>query len=622
MSHHQLDALAERYGVAVRYWGLDGVFHEVPDSTKRAILNAMGVVCDSDEAIAHSLAEAPSPVESDHFSTACFEPQWLIERRCWGVAIQLYALRSDRNWGIGDFQDLADIARITAAQGADFLGTNPLHALFLADPMRRSPFSPSNRRFLNPLYIAVDTLPGFAPGMADPGSCAALRATELVDYAGVAQLKLAVLEQVFAAWRQGGAPAPYEEAAFAAFVDQGGSALRAHALFEALSLHFAPMAGWHGWPSDYQDLQSPQVRDFVQSHADQIGFQLWLQWIASVQLEQAQQAARDAGMRIGLYLDFAVGEAPDGSASWGTPDQTMRGVTVGAPPDYFATQGQNWGLAPISPAHLRGEGISHYADMLAASMRSAGALRIDHAMGLRQLFMVPENASALEGAYVRYPLGAMVSALAGQSQGFGTLIVGEDLGNVPEGFRDIMARGAIYSYRIFYFERAGTDFLPPEHYPAQALACVSTHDLPTLPGWWRGDDIALRLSNGLIEASSAGQQSEGRQGERIDLVNKLHWYGLLDDQGREEALQAGANRDLEVPSRLIVGVHRYLARTPSRLLAVRIEDLVGQLEPVNLPGTVDSYPNWQRKLAVSLNDLEALPLLNSVTAALREERPR
>jgi 4-alpha-glucanotransferase len=545
--------------------------------------------------------------------------------RCWGIAVQLYGLRSARNWGIGDFADLVALAGPAAAAGADFIGVNPLHALFLAEPGRRSPFSPSSRRFLNPLYIAVDAIPGFAPEMADTTILAAVRAAEVVDYDAVAKLKLHALRRLWPAWRaQADGEGPYSAAAFEAFKTAQGAPLARHALFEVLSLSLGTReadGGWQSWPEELRDVDGPGVAARAADEAEAIAFQIWLQWLADTQLAAAQEALLAAGMRIGLYLDLAVGEAVDGSTTWTEPRLAMRGVHVGAPPDYFSISGQDWELAPLAPnALLEGE-PSAYGAVIAAALRHAGALRIDHAMGLQQLFLVPAGRSPAEGTYVAYPTRGMTSLLARLSHERQAIVIGEDLGNVPDGFRDLMARACIHSYRILYFERYDGGFISPEHYPTDALACLSTHDLPTLEGWWRGDDPLLRREHGLIDAASCDQQSYQRGVEREQLAGLLVAHGLLSREGVEVAL-AAAHDAAPLPVDLAVAVHRFLARTPSRMMVARIEDLGGERQPVNLPGTIESYPNWMRRMRVPIEELAETPLFSEITRALSAERPR
>lgn len=616
------EELAGRYGIATQYKGLDGTWHVAPKASIAAILGALGV--DPDAAVLPEPVIAPQSDPSRAIQR-CYLPQWLEQGRAWGIAVQVYALRSDENWGIGDLRDLALFAQTAAQSGADFVGTNPLHALFLADARLRSPFFPSNRRFLNPLYIAVDAVPGYSPVDEELDLARTLRQGELVDYAGVTRLKLAALRRIQAPWQAAGQlPPDYSREAFGQFRAAGGEALQCHALFEALSFALAAEGhggSWKGWPGEYSSPSAAGSRAYAEAHADEVEFFAWLQWLTAVQLQQAQRAARAGGMRIGLYLDFAVGEAPDGSAAWSDPFVMMRGVDVGAPPDYFSTSGQNWGLAPVSPRALVERDFAPYRELIGATMQHSGALRIDHVMGIQQMFLIPAGHAALEGTYIHYPLRRMIAALAAASHQHEAVLIGEDLGYVPEGFREIMEEAAILSYRILYFEQDAGWFKAASDYPRLALACLSTHDLPTLEGWWRGEDVALRRQFGLIEAGPAEAQLAQRQAERRNLGELLVHAGLLD-AGMAQPLDSAAHDDTPLPGVLMEAVHGFLARTPSLLVAVRIEDLAGERLPVNLPGTVDQYPNWQRKLSASCAEISAMPGYTSVTRRLATERPR
>jgi 4-alpha-glucanotransferase len=362
-------------------------------------------------------------------------------------------------------------------------------------------------------------------------------------------------------------------------------------------------------------VDGPAVRSFAEQNPEAVEFHIWLQWLADRQLRDARDACRAAGMRIGLYLDFAVGEAPDGSGAWSDRQLVVPGIHVGAPPDYFNEDGQDWGLAPLSPVKMAERRAAPFRTLMEDATHRAGALRIDHAMGLWQLFLIPAGMTAAEGTYARYPFQDMIAALARASQAGRTIIIGEDLGNVPEGFREVMEAVGILSYRILLFERDEAGFIPPERYPEKALVCLSTHDLPTFQGWWRGDDIALRGSHGLIGEAAVEEQTHARDGERRDLLNDLVRLNLLPVQEAEASVPDAA------PEALVVAAHRLMARTPALLFAARLEDLAGEHAPVNLPSTTDDYPNWRRKLGVTLEDLPQTPLFRAITAGIRAERP-
>lgn len=622
-----LDQLARRYGVALSYVDQTGRRQRASAVAKRAALRAMGIPADDRDAVARSLKTAPAEVASAPRAppgVRCFLPDWLDRGRSWGIAVQLYQLRSRRNWGIGDLEDLARFAETAASCGADFIGVNPLHALFLAEPERCSPFSPSNRHFLNPLYIAIDRVPGFDPASRDAERIAHLQETPLVDYAAVARLKLEALRAVWVQWRRGpGDALAAEQASFAAFRRAQSRALEDHALFEALSLRMRQEgfgAGWQRWPEEYRSPTSPAVAAFASRHPKEVDFHAWLQWLADSQLAQAQQRASAAGMRIGLYMDLAVGDAPDGSATWRDPGLMVVGAHIGAPPDGFHVAGQDWGLSPMSPAELRRRDLAPYREMLHNNMRHAGALRIDHAMALQHLYFVPVGHSARDGAYVRYPMADMIAALAATSNVCRTMIIGEDLGTVPRGFQRAMAMAEIQSYRLLYFERANGTLRRPRDYPRQALTCLSTHDLSPLLGWCVEDDIDLRVRLGLIAGGAAKAQRAERRRDRRDLLAALTADRLLSPREAKQAANVDSN-----PNALVAfsaAVHRYVARAPSRLLAVRLEDLAGERAPVNLPGTSVEYPNWRPKLGVIIEELPETALFQAICRAVAVERPR
>ncbi|MDQ0316485.1 4-alpha-glucanotransferase [Amorphus orientalis] len=627
-----IDRLADRYGIARFYVGPDGAQVPVPDDTTHRILAALGVETDSEAAIERALERSAGREQPklDAQGHRAYLPDWLeTGGRCWGIVLQLYELRSARNLGIGDFADLATACRIAARDGADFVGTNPLNALFLAAPDRCSPFSPSNRRFLNPVYIAVDQVEGFDPSMLKAEEVERLRAAPLVDYEGVISLKYRLLKRLFDQWpgtiRDTRSPTQSASSAFHQFVHEGGEALYRHALFETLSIRMVESghgAGWHEWPEEYRDPAGATVARFAERNAREIDFHAWLQWLAHSQLAEAEAAAHEAGMRIGLYLDFAVGEAPDGSATWSYPELALSDMSIGAPPDIFTAGGQNWGLAPLSPAALEAADFAPWRATMEALMSTAGALRLDHVMALWQLFYVPRDGVPVDGAHVRYPIAGLLEVLADVSNRHRTVVVGEDLGYVPEGFGAVMEVARILSYRILYFEGSDGRFRPAEHYPRLALACLSTHDLPTFAGWWRGDDVPLRLEQALIDETAAAGQADARTREREALVDALTEAGVLTGRDADAARAAARAPTGEIPETLTVAVHRFVARTPSMLAAVRLADLTGEREPTNLPGTLDSYPNWRPKSSVPLEELATHPLYRAVVSAVAEERPK
>jgi 4-alpha-glucanotransferase len=624
-----LDRLAEAYGIPPTFISETGEVVTVTPEAKRGALKAMGVAADDEAALEALLAAAPTHLQdalAAHARTACFVPDWLQHGRCWGVTCQLYGLISERNWGIGDFDDLARLAEIAAAEGADFVGVNPLHPLFLAEPARCGPFSPSTRSHLNPLYLAVDKVPGFEPRDQERVAhfIEAARTAEHVDYKAVASAKLDALDAIFA--RFDGGPARRDEReAFEAFRAAGGESLRSYALFETLSEAMVRRgfhAGWHTWPAEFQSPQSQAVRQLAAEEVKRVRFHCWLQWLADGQMREAQERASAAGMRVGLYLDFAVGVAPDGCDTWADPELVVPGARVGAPPGFFNEAGQDWGLAPLSPAALERRSLAPFRETLADVMRRAGALRIDHAMGLTRLFWIPDGLDARNGAYVRYPTAEMFRAVADVSQQFRTIVIGEDLGTVPPGFRELMHEAAMHGYRVLYFERReDRHFLEPFGYPREALAVVSTHDLAPLRGWWLANDIALRARAGLPGGEDPDERRAARGRDRRLLCEALAAQQLLVED-LTEAVRGQADLPHDLPEAVLVGVHRYLACSPARLLGVQLEDLTGEIEQANVPGTMDDQPNWRRRVQVSLEELPALETFRRVAEAVRAERPR
>jgi len=595
-----LDRLAAIGGILRSYRALGGTVSHASDEAVTAILDIL------DRGAGERTTRPdpwPPPPEAPQGET-CYLPDFLEKGRAWGVTCQLYGLRSHRNWGIGDFEDLARLGEMAARWGADFVGVNPLHALFPADPQRASPFSPSHRNFLNPLYIAVDRVEGFDPALdIDRNALSALRASDLVDYASVARHKFEVLRRIR---RRTLAKADR------AFMEKGGRALSRHALFEAISLHMAGLgfgAGWLSWPGAFRDPESPTVAQFAREYAEEIEFHVWLQWLADRQLGTAAKRLREAGMRIGLYLDLAVGTAPDGSATWSDRSLTIVGAEIGAPPDMFNPDGQRWGLAPLSPTEIAKRAFRPMREAYEAILRHAGALRIDHAMSLYRLFWIPSGLPAGEGAYVLYPMADMVRVLAEASQRSKTLIIGEDLGVVPEGFRDAMHEANLIGYRIFYFERDENGFLPPRKWPRSVLACIGSHDTNTLAGWWTGSDIDLREEIGLFDEKVAQKERRRRKKEKRQAIAALRDLGLAD---------VGDEFDKAVAA----GVHRLVASAPSCLFAAQMEDLLGLTEQPNIPGTVDEHPNWRRKLPIPIEEFENSAMLRAIIDVISRERPR
>lgn len=609
-----LDRLAEQHGINATRPSPQNVEIPIEAEVKRKLLAALGVPF-------NGLQSMPDPQKDiSGFARAIprsYVPEFLKNQRIWGISLQLYELRSDRNWGIGDFQDLAELAKFAAGLGADFIGLNPLHAPFLANPERCSPYEPSNRQMLNPLYIAVDKVAGFERDPELLRSLLGIRQSALVDYQAVADVKITALRRLWDSFRSSGFPHP-DAAAFQDFVQERGEPLRKHALFESLSFHMLKQSrgtGWKSWPAEYRRPDSAEVGQFAEAHRDEIKFHMWLQWLAHQQLGNAVAAAKEAGMRIGLYLDLAVGEAIDGSATWSEPEVYISEATVGSPPDPFAPQGQDWHLAAIHPRKIAAGDHAPFKRMVEAAMRYAGAIRIDHAAALRRLFLVPVDSAPDGGAYVNYPQLDLMQILSTASDKFRCVVIGEDLGVLPEGLQDDLVEGQILSYKILSYERDEEGFKPADSYPQLSLACISTHDHQTLTGWWRGADIVAREEHGIVSPEISAQHEEERESEREELTGALK-QAAVDPPIRQPSAKANDAKLEE----LVISAHRFIAKAPSLMVAVRLADMTGEKQPTNIPGTSDTYPNWKPKLSVKIENLKDVELLVNIARVVNEER--
>lgn len=563
---------------------------------------------------------------------ACYSPTALQNGgRVWGAAAQLYGVRSARNWGIGDFTDLGAMLAQLADQGADVVGVNPLHALFPQAPAHSSPYSPSSRLFLNTLYLDVEAIAEFgecseARSLAASASfqsrLAALRKSELVDYVGVAEAKSEILELIYAHFRTEHLASGDERArAFRDFCAQRGETLRLHTLFDAIQedcqARDRAIRGWSAWPESLRRPDGPGVERFAAEHAARVEYYAYLQWQADLQLGAVSALSRARRLGIGLYVDLAISIDRAGAEAWTHQRAIALGASVGAPPDDFNLRGQNWGLPPLIPDRLRDTAYAPFIDTLRASMRHAGALRIDHVMGLMRLFWIPEGKDADQGGYVLYPFSDLLGILALESRRQRCLVIGEDLGTVPDEVRTALADAGVLSYRLLYFERAAEEFKPPDAYPAQALVAASTHDLPTIAGWWAGRDIAWRDQLGLFPSpETKGQQLEARITDRAALLRALRHAEVLP-----ESVPLDADLTPAMTGELGAAMQAFLARTPSRVLIVQLEDIFGVTEQANLPATVDTHPNWRRKLPLALEAWPKDRRLIDLAAALRRARP-
>ena len=511
--------------------------------------------------------------------------------RGWLLAVQLYSIRSARNWGIGDFTDLEGLIQLAAALGADGVGLNPLHALFDDRPTDCSPYSPNSRLFLNPLYIDIEKIPEYRH-TADSEAIAHLREAPTVDYAGVAARKWRALRAAFARFCSEAAPERRED--FDKFRDERGSQLARFACFEMLRHKFT--GPWWEWPEEWRQPSEVRLEELRKGpDRREIAFVEFVQWIADRQLRGCNARADRLGMKVGLYLDVAVGVQSDGFDAWNEQTAISRHLAVGAPPDPLNTQGQNWGLAGFNAAGLEMKSFAPFREMLAASMRFSGAIRLDHVLGLKRLYLVPHGFPARDGAYVQMPFDALMAAVAQESVAHRCVVVGEDLGTVPEGFREQMADWGVWSYQVMMFERDDDGrFRGVDHYMPNALITFNTHDLSTYAGWRSFGDLKLKRSLGI----DPGETDDAR------------WraLGMLDDALRHQSIDRND----------FYSVTAFLARTKSRLLAISLEDLLGVVDQPNIPGTVDEHPNWRQRLPVALGDIASAIDVAALKAATHE----
>ncbi|TLM82923.1 4-alpha-glucanotransferase [Pseudarthrobacter sp. NamE2] len=547
----------------------------------------------------------------------------LEKRRGWGLATQLYSVRSKRSWGIGDFADLADLAALSGARGADYILVNPLHAAEPVPPVQPSPYSPSTRRFFNPLYIRIESVPELA--YLRPRKRAALEKLHeevaglnkdggRLDRNSAYAAKLQALELLYHTRRS-----PARQSAFEEFCRASGSGLDDFALWSAIREDVAPDDPL--WSDPDFALGTPKAEALRQKLADRIGFHRWLQWICDEQLESAQQAALRSGMRLGVVHDLAVGVDHSSADAWTLRDVLTPASSVGAPPDMYNQQGQDWGQPPWHPARLAEAGYAPFRNMLATVLRHAGGIRVDHILGLFRLWWIPRGNTPGDGAYVRYDHEALIGILALEAQRAGAVVIGEDLGTFEPWVRDYLAARGIMGTSILWFEYDGDSPLAPEKYRTQALASVNTHDLPPTAGYLAGDHVALRSSLGLLERSEAEERAE-HNASLEKMFALLRERGYLPEGGSAAGPgdYGGASEE-----QAIEALHLLLTQTPSVLLGVALVDAVGERRVQNQPGTNEAlYPNWQVPLGgpdgkpVLLDNLPANARFNALLAAVEE----
>ncbi|MGI4731661.1 MAG: 4-alpha-glucanotransferase [Janthinobacterium lividum] len=522
------------------------------------------------------------------------------DRRVWAAAAQITSLRDARQTPFGDFGTLADTARALARAGADAVAISPTHALFPADPSRFSPYAPSSRLFHNVL-LGDPALAGFAMG-ADSAS-------ELIDWQRSIPARLAILRQT---WTKAG---DRVREAVAGFRQHGGDELERHARFDALHAHFhtaSGASGWQDWPAAFRDPAGEAVARFAGEHAGDVAFYAFAQWLAAQGLDAAQRAARDAGMAIGLIADLAVGQDPGGSHAWSRPDDLLTGLSVGAPPDLLGPDGQSWGITGFAPAALRRTGFDAFIATLRAAIDRAGGIRIDHALGLARLWVVPDGASAKDGAFLTMPETDLMRVIAIESVRARAVVIGEDLGTVPPGLRETMEHRAMLGMRVFQFER-GDDgaFTPPGRYDRATASMTGTHDLPTVAGWWRGRDIDWTWDLGRSSRSADKAADLAIRG-----VDKAAFWSAAVTAGVADGPEPGADDT----DRVVDVAMTFVGAAPSVLTIVPMEDIAGLIEQPNVPGTIDEHPNWRRRLPDPTGTILARPAVSRRIADLKAAR--
>ncbi|TDN86573.1 4-alpha-glucanotransferase [Stakelama pacifica] len=519
------------------------------------------------------------------------------KRRLWGPSVQVPALRGEAPGAFGDFATLEDAARAFGAKGADAMAISPTHALFPADPSRFSPYAPSSRMFHNILF---GDLASIEPQLRE------VAGGELIDWAGAIPARLAALRRAFDA--RGDTVREAVERYRAA----QGKELERHALFDALHAHFFAQGarGWQEWPERYRDPDSPAVAAFSDEHRGHVDFYIFAQWLAESSLKTAQRAATDAGMAIGLISDLAVGMDMGGSHGWSRREDLLNGLSIGAPPDPLGPAGQDWRITSFAPDALRRTGFRGFIDTLRAAIRNTGGIRIDHVLGLRRLWVVPHGASSAQGAYLTMPLDDMLRIIALESQRAKAVVIGEDLGTVPEGLRPQLAKRGLMGMRVLWFERdAKGAFLPPETWASDAVAMSGTHDTPTAAGWWQGRDIDWRERTGQ-STEAANKDRLQRRWERKRLWDACTRAGVAEGpQPAPEASDPIADAALG-----------FVAATPCNLAIVPLEDVAALVEQPNLPGTTDEHPNWRRRMPEATDTMLAEPRIAARIERLNKER--
>lgn len=554
---------------------------------------------------------------------SCYLPERLRTEQARGLSVNLYAVRSDENWGIGDLGDLKEIIATLGKLGGDFVGINPLHATPNTMPYGISPYSPISRLFKNTLYLTINSIPDVAssPKARELMSSSQfrqeleyLRRADFIDYERIACLKRSVIMLAFDYFLEHDLKGDTDRGkSFRNFLKEENPAVGLFAVYSVLREHMIntrSVYAWQDWPIEYHDPSGASVQAFSRQHSELVLFHQYVQWLIDEQLKEIQKACSEHKLAVGLYNDLAVGSVAGGSDSWSFGGALAAHVDVGAPPDDFSVNGQNWGFPPMIPENVKESGYELFIRTIRQNMKHAGALRIDHALGLFRMFWIPSGLSTKEGAYVTYPAEDLLRIIALESVRSKVVVVAEDLGTLEDSFREMLQSFGMLSYRLFYFERNYPDpsFRQPDAYPAGALCAVTTHDLPTLYGFWQGKDIETKKTLGMYKDEEQWRHDLAmRKRDRELLIAALRRQGLIND---------AESPDGSMTPELSEAVYRYLALTPCRMLLVSLDDVIGTIDQQNLPGTVNEHPNWKQKTPLTLREIIADERLSKLFAAL------
>jgi 4-alpha-glucanotransferase len=562
----------------------------------------------------------------------CYSPQDAANNKVWGYTAQLYSLRSDHNWGMGDFTDLFNLVEKAAERQAATIGLNPLHPLFQRNPAHRSPYSPSSRCFLNPLYIDVTKIPNFdscklaqekVTDKAFVQNIVNAKSSQLVDYPAVAELKYQVTDLLFDDFCLNNTEIHHDMLGeFNDFKQKKGKELHRFATFDALYEYFNiannNVYGWSDWPKKFQDPNSEEVHEFQTTHSTRIDYFCFLQWTAHQQLHAVTQCTIDKKMPIGLYLDLAVGCDGSGFDVWSDKDVFVAGASIGAPPDAMNPLGQNWGLTPINPVALQQQGYQPLIKALRSNMQYAGAIRIDHILGLMRQYWIAPGMEANEGIYISFPWDDILRIIALESRRNNCVVIGEDLGNVPEGFSETIQNAGLLSFKVLFFERWESGlFKRPENFPLLSVVTNATHDTATLSGWWQGRDLQWRQQLNLYPNEEAGHADRNaRDSERKNLIAAL---------GDLQVINMSKAPSLDPPmmnTELSIAVQKYLATSPSYIQLIPLEDALEISEQVNIPGTIEQHPNWLQKLPITLDSFWEQESVKKIVQVMNKARPK